>query len=219
MDSKLIDRLRELPVAALYEAAGRTGALPPVFRPVTKGLSLAGPAFTVLCKGESNLAIHGALYAASPGDILVIATDAASDCAYIGELMAEAAAAGGLGGILLDGRVRDLEVLAGLDIPIYCRGGAARGPTKERIAGDGLLLPVRLGHSSGPMCYIHPGDFIRADADGALVLPKDRLAGIPALAEERLRQEADILLTLQRGRTPLFELLGVDLGGAGGGAP
>ena len=74
LDQRLLDEAAALGSATLHEAAGRIGALPAPLRPVACGMRIAGPAFTVRCPPGDNLWIHRAIYAARPGDVLVVAT-------------------------------------------------------------------------------------------------------------------------------------------------
>ena len=43
----LIETLKSLPVATVYEAAGKLGDVAPSIRPMIDGIRLAGPAFTL----------------------------------------------------------------------------------------------------------------------------------------------------------------------------
>ena len=61
-----------LSAATLHEAAGRTGALPSAIKPVSPTFRVWGPAFPVRCPPGDNLWIHRAIYAAEPGDVLVV---------------------------------------------------------------------------------------------------------------------------------------------------
>ena len=207
MKTELIKRLSKLPPAALYEAAGGCGVLPPCFHPVTRANSFAGAAFTVFCSGDSNLAIHAALYSAKPGDVLMIATGAECECAFLGELMVEAAGRVGLGGIVIDGRVRDLEALKESKLAVFCRGHAVQGPSKRRLGRDSIQKPIEIGDTA-----IRPGDFICGNTDGVVVLPPKRAQDVAQAAECRIRNEARILGALGKSGEPLYKLLEIDLG-------
>src|SRR5882762_3542920 len=63
---------REFPAATIHEAAGKTGALPAAIKPVSAGFRVCGPAVTVHPPPGDNLWIHRAIYAAQPGDVLVV---------------------------------------------------------------------------------------------------------------------------------------------------
>src|SRR5512144_2582364 len=67
-----LHRLAELPVATVYEAAGKLGDVAPHIRPLVDGVRLAGPAFTLKTMPGDNLAVFAAIDAAPPGSVLVI---------------------------------------------------------------------------------------------------------------------------------------------------
>jgi len=204
--TSLANELLGLPVAALYEAAGQTGALPADLKPVGKARQLAGPAFPVRCTGGSNLAIHRAVYAARPGDILVIGQDRPHQRALMGDMLVLAARLQKLGGIVLDGYVRDLADLDEMGVPVFCKGGAVEGPLKSgtRLAKtDGS---VRIGKVT-----VRRGDFIRGDADGVVVLPPDDLPALLEKAKARLKKEAELRVRMEKSGERLGALLGIPL--------
>ena len=207
MKTELMNRLSKLPPAALFEAADIRGILRPEFQPVTRASSFAGAAFTVFCSGDSNLAIHAALYAARPGDVLTIATAADCECAFLGELIVEAAGLVSLGGIVIDGRVRDLEALKESKLPVFCRGHAVQGPSKQRLDQDSIQKPIEIGGT-----LVRPGDFICGDRDGVVVLPGKQAQDMAKAAEYRIRNETRILEALHKSGDPLYKLLEIDLG-------
>src|SRR5690242_10831510 len=94
--------------ATLHEAMGRRGALPSAIKPAYEGATLAGPAFPVKSPVGDNLWIHHALYAAEPGDVLVVDVPAGEDYGYWGEILSVAAQVRHLGGVVITGGVRDV---------------------------------------------------------------------------------------------------------------
>src|SRR5262245_6639663 len=89
-------------------------------RPRT-GRPLCGLAITVACRPGDNLMVHKALQVASPGDIICVATGGNTANAVFGELMAHAAVACRLGGLIVDGAVRDVEGITRLGLPVFSR--------------------------------------------------------------------------------------------------
>lgn len=86
----------------------------------------------------------------------------------------------GLAGVVADARLRDFAEVEELGIAAWCRGETVRqgGETVMPFAAN---VPVGLGGVT-----VFPGDWIYADASGAVVIPPDDLAGI---LEEALRIE------------------------------
>jgi 4-hydroxy-4-methyl-2-oxoglutarate aldolase len=190
--------------ATVHEAAGRLGAAAPRLKPIDPQWHLAGPAFTVLCEGGDNLWIHRGLYAAEPGDVLVVATAGDDEYGYWGEILAEAAIARGLAGLVIDGCVRDAAELRALGFPVFARGLAIRGTVKRPGARGALGVPVAVGGA-----IVAPGDLVVADVDGVAVVEQARVDDVLAAADERVAKEQELVRRLHDGATTL-ELLGLE---------
>jgi hypothetical protein len=93
--------------------------------------ALCGPAVTVRVRPGDNLMIHKALMMVEPGDVLVIDGGGDLTQALVGGLMRTAALAKKLGGLVIDGAIRDLQEWAEDGMPIFARGHTHRGPSKE----------------------------------------------------------------------------------------
>jgi 4-hydroxy-4-methyl-2-oxoglutarate aldolase len=192
----LLERAGRLSAASLHEAQDRTGALPPAIKPLNPAMRLAGPAFTLACPEGHNLNIHRAIPLARPGDILVIAADAGVRFGYWGDILSNAAKVRGLGGLLIDGGVRDADALERVGLPIFCRGLSIAGTGKAEGGSIGRALQI------GEVTIL-PGDFIIGDRDGAVVVPGHDLARVVQLAEAREAKEAAIVERLWAGETTL----------------
>jgi len=208
LSDAILAEARRLGTATLHEAAGRIGALPSEIKPVDPAMTLSGPAFTVHCPALSNLQIHHALYLARPGDILVVHVSGGVEAGYWGDILNEAALAQGLGGLVIDGGVRDTAGLATAAFPVFSNGVCIRGTGKDYDATAWLQQPVRMGE-----VLIQPGDLVVGDRDGVVVLPR---AGVDAVVEAAQRREADEMAkiaAIRRGERTL------DLYGFATGAP
>jgi 4-hydroxy-4-methyl-2-oxoglutarate aldolase len=201
-DSETLDVARRLGTATLHEAAARRGALPSAIKPVEREMLLCGPAFTVHCPPLSNLQIHHALYLASPGDILVVHVSDASEAGYWGDILNEAAMARGLGGLVIDGGVRDTAGLARTSFPVFSNGVCIVGTNKDYEALAWLQEPVRLGN-----VIVHPGDLVVGDRDGVVVLPAGEALSILHAGKVREAEEAR-KIELIRGGARTIDLYG-----------
>jgi 4-hydroxy-4-methyl-2-oxoglutarate aldolase len=205
---ELIAAAKRLGAATLHEAAGRIGQLPSSIKPVDPGMKLCGPAFTVHCPALSNLQIHHALYQARPGDVLVVHVSGGTEAGYWGDILNEAAVARGLGGLVIDGGVRDTERLAEMGFPVFSNGVCIRGTGKDYEATAWLQEAVRMGET-----LIRPGDLVMGDRDGVVALPALGVAGVIAAAEAREADETRKITLIREGRRTL------DLYGFADGAP
>lgn len=206
--AETITEARRLGTATLHEAAGRIGALPSAIKPVDPAMTLAGPAFTVHCPALSNLQIHHALYHAQPGDILVVHVSGGVEAGYWGDILNEAALARGLGGLVIDGGVRDSAGLTKMAFPVFSNGICIRGTGKDYDATAWLQQPVRMGE-----VLIQPGDLIVGDRDGVFALSMARVEAVVEAGRRREADEAAKIEAIRRGERTL------DLYGFAKGAP
>jgi regulator of RNase E activity RraA len=182
----LIDAFRQLPVAIIGDCMGRSvGAVGLKAYHGDVHTVLCGPALTVRVRPGDNLMIHKALFMAQPGDILVV--DGAGDLtqALMGGLMRTTAIAKSLGGIVLDGAIRDVVEWAEGGLPIFAKGHTHRGPSKD---GPGEInVPISCaGLAMGP------GDLVLGDADGVIAIPAADLAAILPAAQAQIAREAKV---------------------------
>jgi 4-hydroxy-4-methyl-2-oxoglutarate aldolase len=208
--AQLIDRFRSLGAATVHEASGRQGAVDPAIRPIRRGLRLCGPAFTVQCAPGDNLMLHKALEKAQPGDVLVASVGGHPEGGYFGGLMAVSAVARRLGGLAIDGGIRDSDEIIAMGFPIFARGCCIRG-TSKAVAGL-INHPTVFGG-----CLVQPGDLLLGDDDGLVAVARAEAEAVLAKALQRVEAEAKKAALLQAGVTsvelnslaPVFAALGL----------
>ncbi|MGF6294754.1 4-carboxy-4-hydroxy-2-oxoadipate aldolase/oxaloacetate decarboxylase [Paraburkholderia youngii] len=198
VDAKVVEAARNVPAAALHEAGGKIGVLPTSIRPVAPGFRICGTAFTVHSPGGDNLWLHRAILAAKPGDVLVVYANGAYDHGYWGEVMTTAAKVRGLAGLVIDGCVRDADLLEQIGFPVFSRGLSIRGTGKDYGAIGWLNAPVLLGNTT-----IEPGDLIVGDRDGVVAVPRARASEVVAKAAQREIDEAAICKRIEAGETTM----------------
>jgi 4-hydroxy-4-methyl-2-oxoglutarate aldolase len=196
VDTDVIQAALTLPTATLHEAAGKIGVLPSVIKPITSGAHISGPAITVHSPGGDNLWLHRAIYAASPGDILVVSVSGVYDHGYWGEIMSTAAQQRGLGGLVIDGCVRDAVLLNEINFPVFARGLCIRGTGKDFGARGWINAPTRFDDLT-----VMPGDLIVGDADGVVCIPRSMARQVVEASRARESTEAGILDRLRAGET------------------
>ena len=157
------------PVGHVVDALGRSGALPTPIKPVTRAREFAGTALTVDAGPRDNLAPWAALKVARPGDVLLIATGGFEAASVCGDLLVGMAANAGIVAIVTDGVVRDVEGMEPAGIPVFAVGVNPNSPMKNGPGSVGLSIVVG-GVAVGP------GDIVRGDADGVVVVPAARIA-------------------------------------------
>lgn len=190
--SEQVARFRELPVANVSDSMNRMAAGGANLRPMHREGVLAGPAVTVKCRPGDNLMLHYALDIAEAGDVIVV--DAGGDLtnALIGEMMTAYAQKKGLGGIVVNGAIRDSKVIRESGFPVFAAGITHRGPYKD---GPGEInTPIAL---SGMV--IEAGDLILGDDDGMVCVPFTEADGVYAKAKAKFDAEQAQLQAIAEG--------------------
>ena len=194
----LCERAARFGSATLHEAAGKIGVLPPAIKPMGLGFRVCGPAFTVHGPGTDNLWLHRAMLAAKPGDVLVASVSGVYEAGYWGEIMSTGARAAKLGGLVIDGCVRDGELLPAIGFPVFARGLCIRGTGKDFGAQGWLGAPVIIGD-----VIVNAGDLIVGDMDGVVAIPREQAEAAVTASGEREKKEAEIIKKLQNGANTL----------------
>ncbi len=206
----IITAFTGLATATIHEASGRKGYVDCAIKPIAPGMKICGPAFTVQCAPGDNIMLHKALERAKSGDILVASVGNAYEYGYFGSLMATSAIAKKLGGLCIDGCIRDGEEIIKAGFPVFSRGFCIRGTGKGTI---GLVnYPTVFGGYT-----IFPGDLIVGDDDGLVVIARGECADVLVKTKNRIENERGKARTLESGVSsvefnkfgPLFEAAGL----------
>src|SRR6266566_3148854 len=196
----LLKRALVCGASSVYEAGGGVGALDPAIRPVWRGAAVAGPAFPVLCAAGDNLAVHRSLERCESGDVLVISAEG-ENSGYLGEVLANAAHARGVAGVVVDGGVRDIVALERMQFPVFARWVSMRR-TVKREPGQ-LGEPVLAGG-----VLVSQGSIVVADPDGVFVTDGASFEEAVVAAEARVAREVELIRRIKAGELTL-DLLGL----------
>ena len=129
----------------------------------------------------------------APGEVLVIEARGEHGSGTVGDVLALRAQVRGAAGIVTDGGVRDLEIVAGLSIPTY-HGGAHPAVLGRKHVPWESGVTVACGGAS-----VQPGDVIVGDADGIVVIPPSLVAEVVEDAIEQEREEEFIAEMVRSG--------------------
>jgi regulator of RNase E activity RraA len=191
-EAGLVEQFRGLAASNLADAMGRFHFMDPGIQ-IRTGLSLCGVAVTVLARPADNLMVHKAMEVARPGDVIVVCTCGNTGSAVFCELMGNSAVAAGLGGLVVDGAIRDVEALAALGLPAFSRSVCAGGCDKD---GPGEInVPVSCGNT-----VVMPGDIVVADADGVAVVPREEAGEVLELVQALKDREARRIKEIRSGQ-------------------
>jgi 4-hydroxy-4-methyl-2-oxoglutarate aldolase len=190
--SELITQLRDLGAATVYEAQGAKGALDSGMKPIDPTSRLAGPAYTVDARPADNLILHHAVMKAQPGDVLVVDAKGFLEAGPWGDVLTILAIKRGIAGMVINGCVRDANLIISLGFPIFCRGLSIKGTAKHQPGKVGV--PVMIGD-----VVINPGDIIVGDRDGLVVVAKDEVEKTLASAVSREEKEDKMREAIEQG--------------------
>lgn len=187
-DVDLVKRFTGVAAANLADVMGRFHFMDPGVQTRT-GLPLCGVAVTVMARPGDNLMVHKAMEIAARGDIVVVSTCGNTTSAVFGELMGNSAVAAGLGGLVVDGAIRDVAALVELRFPAFSRSVCAGACDKD---GPGEInVPIACGNT-----VVMPGDIVVADADGVVIVPsaeaEEVLKLVMALQDREIKRTQEI---------------------------
>ena len=191
-EPRLVAEFAKMVTPHLSDSMERLYAGGPQLRPMYKGATLAGPAFTVKTAPGDNLLVHKALDLARRGDVVVVDAGGFPDHAIIGELMAAHARQRGIAGLVIWGAIRDSAELGAGSYPVFACAVTHRGPYKN---GPGEInVPIAMGGMP-----VTPGDIVVGDADGLVAIPLDQAERILASAKAIVEKESAAMKQIQAG--------------------
>lgn len=193
-DPALIAELAKYGTATIHEAQGRLGALSSRIKPVDRSMSLCGPAFTVKCAPRDNIMLQVAISYAKAGDVIVVSAGEYEEAGSFGDVLANACLAKGIAGLVTDTGVRDTAELIKLGFPVFSLSTCIKGTVKETIGQ--VNDPVLVGDE-----LIYPGDIIRGDADGLVVVRREYAAYAAKKSKEREAAETGYIAAYKAGKS------------------
>ncbi|MDJ0405232.1 4-carboxy-4-hydroxy-2-oxoadipate aldolase/oxaloacetate decarboxylase [Rhodococcus erythropolis] len=194
-DKDLIAELGTFSAATIHEAQGRKGSLHPAIKPIDRDMKFCGSAFTVKCHPRDNLMLQVAISFAQPGDVLIVSSgDQAAG--QFGDVLANACVARGIAALVTDGGVRDTREIRELGFPVFSKHVYIEGTVKESLGP--INHPLVFGEQ-----VIYPGDVVKGDCDGVVVIRREEVAEAIELSRARDEAEAGYIERYKRGETPL----------------
>ena len=181
VSAEIVKKAAQIQPAIFADVAGRRGALNSRIRALAPTMKVCGPAFTVDVRPGDNLMIHAALALAKPGDVLVIDGKGDQTAALMGTIMMSACKVLGIAGVVMDGACRDSLEIVEMGYPVFSAGTNPNGPTK--FVPGRINWPVSVGGVT-----VNPGDLVVADADGVVIVEREKAE---SLLEPALKKEAD----------------------------
>jgi 4-hydroxy-4-methyl-2-oxoglutarate aldolase len=210
----LAARFRVIYTGALTDVLDGLGflnqTLSPELRALRPGMKLCGPAFTIegrpragIRYGESIVRILDMLGAVPAHHVAVYQTNDRTS-AHLGELSVTSLATRGCAGAVIDGGCRDVGAILSEGLPVF-----SRYVTPQDCVPRWELL----GHSrqiTAGGVRMSPGDWIVADADGIVAIPRALCEEVLAEAEAVVATENKVRDAVRDGTLPreAFERFG-----------
>jgi 3-hexulose-6-phosphate synthase/6-phospho-3-hexuloisomerase len=135
---------------------------------------------------------------AAEGDVIVIEAGGRPPAVW-GELATESARVRKLAGVVIDGAVRDTAEIRRLGFPAFVRCVSSHAGEPKGFGEIGQPIVI-----SGQK--IMTGDWIVADDDGVVVLPKARAVEMANRAQDRLEYENRIREEIVSGKSSLGKI-------------
>jgi len=199
----LVKKLQKVPTATVSDALDRLGlqGVMEGISPLSEGTTLCGPAVTVKEEvGEmgtytlDEFRVGEVINVAKRNDVIVFDAGGRRVSTW-GGLATRAAMAKGVGGVVADGAVRDIEEIRKLRFPVFARHVApTSGKTRIRISSinDGIQCGgVKLA----------PGDIVVGDDTGLVVLRRNKAPEVLKTATELLEADKRFERLVEQGRT------------------
>lgn len=199
-DPRLVKEFQTFGTALISDAMGRYGAMRGIL-PLVRGMKIGGPAVTVQTYRCDNLMVHVGLELAQEGDILVVDAGGIDYTGVWGGHMTDMAIAKKLGGIVVDGAVRDSAEMIEKGFPAFSVGICPLGGHKDDPGS------VNVGISCGNV-RVNPGDVIIGDDDGVVVIPQEKVDTVMAACRRIKEKEIVTEKAMAEGKK-LYDLIGM----------
>ena len=203
----LTERLEKLYASAVYDVMNGMGhndcVLPPGINALDPAHRLAGQVETIngdysedKDAGKTLLAWATVLSKAPSGKVLICQPNT-HEVALMGELSAETLNYRGVRGYIVDGGCRDVPFLLKNDFPVFCRFNTPKDICKRWIA-ESMGEPIDIGGVK-----ISSGDYVLADIDGVVIIPRAMAEAVVAETEAVASTETAMRDAILGGMDPV----------------
>lgn len=194
MTDQNVQRASKLDTATISDALDRFGVNGACYRikPRDHRFRMTGRAYTLLymVAGNPPGTVGDFIDDVPPGSVLVLDNAGRESGTIWGDILTEVAHRRKIAGTVIDGLCRDVALCIELGYPIFSKDHWMR-TGKDRVQLDATNVPVSIGG-----VRIEPGDLLRGDADGVVVIPRafeEQVLGAAeevTAVEERIREAA-----------------------------
>jgi len=202
----LADRLAGCYTGVVYDVLRGRGIteciLPPTILPLDLGMVAAGPVFTVRGLPDATVSPHETLLrwtellSRAPKGHVVMVQGNDAERALMGELSAETLQFRGVRGYIVDGGCRDTAFIRRIGFPVFCDKATPRDIV-------GAWVPVAYDEPiSFGQVVVRPGDYVLADCDGIVVVPRAMAEDVVDAATAAMATEDEVRAAILSGVDP-----------------
>jgi 4-hydroxy-4-methyl-2-oxoglutarate aldolase len=193
-----VERASKLDTATISDALDRLGIAGQCLniKPRDPRFRLTGRAFTLLYgpAGKPAGTVGDFIDDVAPGSVIAIDNGGRENATVWGDILTEIAHRRGIAGTVIDGACRDVALCLELGYPIYSRSYSMR-TGKDRVQLEAMEVTLNIGDAR-----VAPGDILRGDADGVVVIPRKHEAEVLAAAEGIATAEDAIRESVRSGK-------------------
>ncbi|WP_322061648.1 RraA family protein [Paraburkholderia sp. J63] len=180
-DNRNVERAGKLDTATLSDALDKLGINGQCYRIKARSTDfrLAGRAWTLKYGPAANPpgTVGDYIDDVPPGAVVVLDNGGREDATVWGDILTEIAHRRGLAGTVINGICRDVALCLKLGYPVFSRDHWMR-TGKDRVQVEATQVPVNIGEAR-----VQPGDILRGDADGVIVIPREHEDAVLDAAE------------------------------------
>jgi 4-hydroxy-4-methyl-2-oxoglutarate aldolase len=199
MNDKNLERAAKLDTTSISDALDRLGIAGQCLniKPLDPTFRMTGRAFTILYgpAGQPPGTVGDYIDDVEPGRVVVLDNGGRENATVWGDILTFVAHRRGVAGTVIDGACRDTHLARELGYPIFSRSYSMR-TGKDRVQVEAVNSAVNIGDAR-----VHPGDLLRGDADGVLVIPIAHEDAVLSAAEEIDAIEQQIRAAISDGKT------------------
>lgn len=193
-----VERASKLDTSNISDALDRLGIAGQCLgiKPRDPRFRLTGRAFTLLYGpiGKPAGTVGDFIDDVPPGAVITIDNGGRENATVWGDILTEIAHRRGIAGTVIDGACRDTALCLDLGYPVFSRSYSMR-TGKDRVQLEGTDAIVNIGDAR-----VAPGDILRGDADGVIVIPRHHELEVLAAAEDIFAKEEAIRKSIRAGK-------------------
>ena len=135
------------------------------FKSYGKVSSFCGIISTIKCFNDNSM-VREAVNTDGSNKVLVVDGEGSTECALLGDMLAEAAFKNNWSGIIINGCIRDSDIIANIDLGVFALSTIPIKSVKKGIGENNVNI-------SFMNTTFKPGEYIYADLDGIIISEKE----------------------------------------------